>query len=96
MGDFNFNPSSGLYTSITSKWSDSRIIAKKTAISPEGTFNGFKINEIPENRIDYIFLDQNWEVKKYTSNTKLTKKGRHVSDHNFVIAEVKLINPQKK
>jgi endonuclease/exonuclease/phosphatase family metal-dependent hydrolase len=95
MGDFNFNPSSGLYTSITSKWYDSRIIAKKIEISPEGTFNGFKVNEIPKNRIDYIFLDQHWEVKKYISNTKLTKKGRHVSDHNFVIAELKLINRKK-
>ena len=90
IGDFNFNPSSPLYNDITSTWTDSRIVANKTVIAPEGTFNGFKINEIPKNRIDYIFTDKNWKVNKYMSKTQWTKSKRHVSDHNMVIADLVL------
>lgn len=95
IGDFNFNPSSTLYKSITTKWTDSRVVARKTDIAPEGTFNGFKVNEVPKNRIDYIFTDENWKVNKYTSKTQWTKRKRHVSDHNMVLADLVLAKKLK-
>jgi endonuclease/exonuclease/phosphatase family metal-dependent hydrolase/predicted esterase len=88
MGDFNFNPSNELYNLTTSVWADTRLATKFIQEDQEGTFNGFKVDSRPKDRIDYIFTDHNWLVKNYSSMNKFSQKGRHLSDHNLVVASL--------
>lgn len=88
MGDFNFDPGDNNYGIITSKMMDCATMPEVPVQT--GTFNGFKLKQFPERRIDYIFTDYingEWE---YRVERPLTEKGRQLSDHFPVIAELKI------
>lgn len=91
IGDFNFNPNNPLYTELTTVWSDSKLATPNIFEDQDGTFNGFKIDIVPKDRIDYILTDERWHVNYYRSANLFTKKGRHISDHNMVLAAVSLL-----
>ena len=81
MGDFNVEPSSELITNLKQTLNDSKEKAKIT-FGSNGTFNGFKFNELVTRRIDYIMLSKSSkiEVEKYgvlTSSIDL----KYPSDH---------------
>jgi len=55
---------------------------------PVGTFTGFKVSEIPERRIDYIFVSKNdLIIKKYAALAHLQDL-RYPSDHFPVMVEL--------
>ena len=91
MGDFNFNPSNSLYNDLTQVWSDAKMATPNIVENQDGTFNGFKLESTPKDRIDYILTDQNWVVSQYYSANLYTKKGRHISDHNLVLTSLNLL-----
>lgn len=88
IGDFNLEPQEEPISILKSKLSDS---FEKAAFrfGEVGTFNGFKSDEIPTARIDYVFFSKEFESKKYSAESKLID-GRFLSDHFPVIVVMKI------
>lgn len=68
-GDFNLTEESEPVKILSAQLKDTYYHSEKKHYGPVGTFTGFNINEIPQNRIDYIF------VKGFT-----IKSHRHIND----------------
>ncbi len=65
---------------------DSKIISKTENISGNITFNGFGKDIQPENKIDFIFVNDKIEALNHLIDTT-TFNGLYPSDHYPVIAE---------
>jgi endonuclease/exonuclease/phosphatase family metal-dependent hydrolase len=88
MGDFNFSPDDPLYSQVTTSFEDS---FTPGSTSESGTFNGFRLNEKFDRRIDYIFIDkEKVNVASFNIDQPKTKTGRQLSDHFPVMAKVKI------
>jgi endonuclease/exonuclease/phosphatase family metal-dependent hydrolase len=90
VGDFNVTPDNTAYKLILneSDFKDSRTISKGKPIGPQGTFNAFDWNKLPEDIIDHIFVSSKIEVLRHailTDNYGL----KYPSDHFPVFAEIK-------
>ena len=89
MGDFNVEPDSQLIINLKQKMSDTKELAR-IAFGSDGTFNGFKFEELVTRRIDYIMVSKsNIEVEKHgvlSSSINL----KYPSDHFPVLVELKL------
>ena len=84
-GDFNFTPDSKAYRDIISgQLSDSKKVSASPPYGPEGTFNGFQVDQTPLHRIDYIFVNQKINGLGYGVLTD-SKDQRYPSDHLPVI-----------
>jgi endonuclease/exonuclease/phosphatase family metal-dependent hydrolase len=91
-GDFNITPTDSVYTLLGNVMADSRLAATHISEASEGTFNGFKMMDFPEKRIDYIFIEtEKISVLKYWVEKPLTKSGRQLSDHFPVMVELDII-----
>lgn len=89
MGDLNATPNSKPILIVENQMNASKKISKAILIGSNGTFNGFKYNEISTYRIDYIFTSKSVEVLNYAvlnNSNNLT----YPSDHFPVYIEVKL------
>ena len=82
MGDFNVEPSSELITNLKQTLDDSKEKAK-TIFGSNGTFNGFKFDELVTRRIDYIMLSNvnaamylRKSPKSYRNSWKMQEKSR--------------------
>ncbi|MFB6318829.1 endonuclease/exonuclease/phosphatase family protein [Saccharicrinis sp. FJH54] len=90
MGDFNATPSESPIEFMSKHYSEARLISKEAPYGPEATFNGFSFHQIPQNHIDYIFVnDRIKHVLRYGVLTD-SKQCRYPSDHFPVLAEIKL------
>ena len=88
-GDFNYTSDADGYKIITDKLSDANKISVTKSTGGNITFNGFG-NEIePDNKIDFIFVNDNIEVLNHIIDTT-TYNGLYPSDHYPVISEIKL------
>ncbi len=87
MGDLNMEATNEGITLINNQLKDSYIISE-IRFGEDGTFNDFKYNKKANQRIDYIFVSENLEVKKYAilNNSYQLK---FPSDHFPVFTEVK-------
>jgi endonuclease/exonuclease/phosphatase family metal-dependent hydrolase len=94
-GDFNSNPEQAAITTICKELKDSRSISKKTPYGPTGTFNGFDFNSQLKDRIDYIFVSEQVEVKDYAVLSD-SKDLRYPSDHLPVFVDIDIHQPKKK
>ena len=91
MGDFNAEVSSQtIQTVLKSPLVDSfdQAVVK---LGQEGTFNGFDYQSIPTRRIDYLFVSQDFMVRKYGVDSRVID-GRYLSDHFPVIIDLTLKN----
>ncbi len=88
-GDFNYTSNSDGYRIITSKLYDAMIISKQKSIGGNITFNGFGKDIQPDNKIDFIFVNDKIEALNHLIDTT-TFNGMYPSDHYPVIAEMKL------
>ncbi|HET6556796.1 MAG TPA: endonuclease/exonuclease/phosphatase family protein [Prolixibacteraceae bacterium] len=95
MGDFNSTPETEAYATITGEMSDSRKLTKKEPYGPEGTFNSFNWNAAMKERIDYVFVSDKLEVKRYAVLTD-SKDQRYPSDHQPVLVVLELKDGKKK
>ncbi|HEY3371678.1 MAG TPA: endonuclease/exonuclease/phosphatase family protein [Prolixibacteraceae bacterium] len=95
MGDFNLTPDKEPIAVITSVLKDSRAITKKAPYGPEGTFNSFKFDAPMKDRIDYVFVNDQIEVKRYGVLTD-SKDQRFPSDHQPVLVVLELKQGKKK
>lgn len=92
LGDFNSTPDSEPYLLLTdhtnvNSFIDARFISSKTE-GPEYTFTGFKVNDQPGKRIDYIFLKNVNKANSYFVNSFNTGKF-YPSDHLPVSAVIR-------
>ena len=88
-GDFNYTSSSEGYKIITSELFDAKAISKTQSTGGNITFNGFGNNIQPDNKIDFIFVNEKAEVLNHIIDTT-TFNGLYPSDHYPVISELKL------
>jgi endonuclease/exonuclease/phosphatase family metal-dependent hydrolase len=92
-GDFNVNPSSQAYLTLTRPDEqltvfDSKLLSLSNPQGPRGTFSGFKVREnLPRDQIDYIFCSQDFDVSGFEVIIK-SRDGLYASDHFAVVARV--------
>lgn len=92
-GDFNAKPTDEPYQVLTSKdhsghLEDALYISQTPHHGPMSTWSGFQFPGVPDRRIDYIFIRNNFQVLKH-ANLADSWGGRFPSDHLPVL--VKLI-----
>jgi endonuclease/exonuclease/phosphatase family metal-dependent hydrolase len=88
-GDFNYTSSSEGYKIIITKLSDAKTISKMKSVGGSITFNGFGKDIQPDNKIDFIFVNDKVEVLNHIIDTALFN-GLYPSDHYPVISEIKI------
>lgn len=89
-GDFNVTEATDVYKTLTSQHlKDAMKVSKTGHYGAEGTFNGFKFASELSNRIDFIFVSDDFEVLRHATLTD-SYKMRYPSDHLPVFAEIKI------
>ncbi len=88
MGDFNLKPESAAIQKLSQQFDDSRKSSIRPAYGPEGTFNGFLLDQWPRARIDYVFVRGLRVAKQSHLDDRRPGIGRWVSDHLPVLVEV--------
>ena len=90
MGDFNAMPEDEPIQIIYDAkiLNDSRLISQIKPYGTVGTFNGFKLNAPMKDRIDYIWVSKNIEIKKYGVLNDV-HYGHFPSDHFPVMVRAK-------
>ncbi len=86
LGDLNATPEAPPITLLSSELKDSKLVSEFNPIGPEGTYNGFDVSHPLDDRIDYIFVDEQITVKKYAVISE-TRDNRTPSDHLPVYIE---------
>ena len=94
-GDFNLTPEQEPIGVITKELKDARSISKNPPYGPTGTFNGFKFDSPLKDRIDYVFVNNQVEVKQYAVLSD-SKDLHYFSDHLPVFVNLDLKTPEKK
>ena len=91
MGDFNSIPDSEPIKIIEQDMIDGLQISSKHLQGPQGTFNGFDVNNLVSKRIDYIFT-KNFHVFYYRHIDDRLENNNHISDHLPVLAILKQLS----
>lgn len=86
-GDFNSTPDTEQIVSISKLLQDSYTVSKMPPYGPVGTTNAFVFTAPMKNRIDYVFVSEDFEVSKYAVLTDALDQ-RYPSDHLPVVATV--------
>ena len=89
MGDLNLTPDKEPIVKLKNYLHDSKNMSEEPPYGPEGTFNGFDFLSGLPNRIDYIFVNDKIEVKKYVVLTD-SKDKHYFSDHLPVFVKMNL------
>ena len=87
-GDLNYTSTSEGYKILSSKLFDAKIIAEKES-GGNITFNGFGNDIKPDNKIDFIFVNDKIKVLNHIVD-ETTFNGLYPSDHHPVISEIKM------
>lgn len=88
-GDFNYKSDSPGYQIITEKLYDAQFISGNQNREDNISFNGFGKEIQPDNKIDFIFVNEKTKVLNHTIDTT-TFNGLYPSDHYPVIANILL------
>ncbi|NTE00053.1 endonuclease/exonuclease/phosphatase family protein [Agrobacterium tumefaciens] len=86
-GDLNVTPETEAISTIKSFLSDAKEISQEAPYGPNGTFNDFDFNSDLKNKIDYIFVNKGFKVKKFAVLSD-SKDKRYFSDHLPVFARL--------
>ena len=87
MGDLNCLPNSKPIETLKSKLKDSYDISVKEPYGPAGTSNGFDLDRLIKNRIDYIFT-KNIKVIEHRIIDDRRDNNLFISDHLPVMAKI--------
>lgn len=87
-GDLNYTSASDGYKILSEKLFDSKIIAEKE-VGGNITYTGFGNDIQPDNKIDFIFVNDKVEILNHIVDTTLFN-GLYPSDHYPVIVETTL------
>jgi endonuclease/exonuclease/phosphatase family metal-dependent hydrolase len=90
-GDFNTPDTAAPYQTIISSQmlKDAKTVSKTGHYGPDGSFSTFEVASKLGERIDYIFINNRYEVLRHAILTD-SRNGRYPSDHLPVIAEIRL------
>ena len=88
-GDLNTVPETQPIKVLEAYLKDAKNVSKAKPYGPEGTFNGFKFDAGLKERIDYIFVNDRVEVRKFAVLSD-SKDLRYPSDHLPVLVKVSL------
>lgn len=88
-GDFNLTDNSEPIKIISQNLKDSFYNSETQHYGPKGTFTEFNVNEIPKDRIDYIFV-KGMKIKSHRHINDRRENLLYPSDHFPVIAELSL------
>ena len=86
-GDFNYTESAEGYKIITSSLSDANKVSQTKSTGGNISFNGFGKDIEPDNKIDFIFINDQLDVLTHTIDTT-TYNGLYPSDHYPVISDI--------
>ena len=79
-GDFNSKPEEAVAKMPLALLKDARAVSETPPSGPDATVNGFRLNRVPKDRIDYIFVSEGIRVAAYAVlNEKVD--GFYPSDH---------------
>jgi len=88
MGDLNAEPGQPPIELLSNQYLDAGACQDCVVFGPEGTYNGFDINNPLDRRIDYIFVDEEkMHISKYAVLSPLINR-KFISDHFPVYVEV--------
>lgn len=88
-GDLNSTPDTEQVATMRSMLDDACAVSAAPPYGPAGTFNGFRIDDPLDKRIDYIFVSPQVKVLKYAALTD-SRHGRFPSDHLPVLVRAQL------
>lgn len=88
-GDFNLTEDSEPIKILSQNLNDSFYHSETKPYGPKGTFTGFNVNEIPKDRIDYIFV-KGFKIKSQRHINDRRENLLYPSDHFPVLAELAL------
>ncbi len=88
-GDFNLEPRTAPMQKLAAHLTDTHTHALHF-YGPEGTFNGFKLDEWPSRRIDYVFTRGFKIASTVHIDDRRHRGGRWISDHLPVLAVLHL------
>ena len=88
-GDLNTNPETQPISVLKTFLKDAKEISKAKPYGPEGTFNAFKFDAKLKDRIDYIFVNDQFDVLKFAVLSD-SKDQRYPSDHLPVLVKVQI------
>lgn len=86
-GDFNLTEESEPVKILSAQLKDTYYHSEKKHYGPVGTFTGFNINEIPQNRIDYIFT-KGFTIKSHRHINDRRENLLYPSDHFPVLVDL--------
>lgn len=86
-GDFNLTEDSEPVKILSKNLKDTYYHSEKPHYGPKGTFTGFNVNEIPQNRIDYIFV-KDFKIKSHRHINDRRENLLYPSDHFPVLSEI--------
>ncbi|WP_080777867.1 endonuclease/exonuclease/phosphatase family protein [Chryseobacterium phocaeense] len=86
-GDFNLTEDSEPIKILSQNLNDSFYHSETKPYGPKGTFTGFNVNEIPKDRIDYIFV-KGFKIKSQRHINDRRENLLYPSDHFPVLAEL--------
>ncbi len=90
VGDFNSTPETEQIKTMKSLLQDSREISEMPPYGPVGTFNSFNYNAQMKDRIDYIFLSEQFKALKYGTLTDSYDQ-KFPSDHQPVMVKAAFV-----
>lgn len=86
-GDFNLTEDSEPIKIMSQNMQDSFYHSETKHYGPKGTFTGFNVNEVPKDRIDYIFV-KGFKIKSHRHINDRRENLLYPSDHFPVLAEL--------
>lgn len=88
VGDFNSTPETPQMQAMATTMRDAYRVSQTPPYGPAGTYNGFRLDALARDRIDYVFVDRHFEVLRYAALSD-SLGGRTPSDHHPVVARVR-------
>ncbi|WP_027387108.1 endonuclease/exonuclease/phosphatase family protein [Chryseobacterium gregarium] len=89
-GDFNLTEDSEPIKIMSKSLQDTFYHSETKHYGPEGTFTGFNINEVPKDRIDYIFV-KGFRTRSHRHINDRRENLLYPSDHFPVLAELSFL-----
>lgn len=86
-GDFNLTEDSEPIKIMSQSMQDSFYHSETKHYGPKGTFTGFNVNEIPQDRIDYIFV-KGFKIKSHRHINDRRENLLYPSDHFPVLVDL--------
>lgn len=90
-GDFNLPPASAPIALIRNSLHDAFQVSEQSPYGSVATYHGFTYDDMPKERIDYVFVSGDVKVLRYGGLTD-SRDRTFFSDHLPVLVTLQLVN----